>query len=43
MANKMTMGGWCHGPPGTARLFLLLHRQTGEQRYLDVALASAAG
>jgi lantibiotic modifying enzyme len=42
MANtKMTMGGWCHGPPGTARLFLLLHRQTGEQRYLDVALASA--
>src|SRR5262249_18810238 len=38
---KRTMGGWCHGPPGTARLFLLLHEQTGEQRYLDVALASA--
>jgi lantibiotic modifying enzyme len=36
-----SMGGWCHGPPGTARLFLLLHAQTGEQRYLDTALASA--
>jgi lantibiotic modifying enzyme len=39
--SKTTMGGWCHGPPGTARLFLLLHAQTGEPRYLDVALASA--
>lgn len=36
-----TMGGWCHGPPGTARLFLYLHGVTGEKRYLDVALASA--
>jgi lantibiotic modifying enzyme len=39
--SKTTMGGWCHGPPGTARLFLLLHQQTGEARYLDIALASA--
>jgi lantibiotic modifying enzyme len=39
--EKTTMGGWCHGPPGTARLFLLLNRQTGDARYLDVALASA--
>src|SRR5262249_19592722 len=39
--EKTTMGGWCHGPPGTARLFLLLNAQTGDARYLDVALASA--
>lgn len=39
--DKTTMAGWCHGPPGTARLFLLLHQQTGDPRYLDVALASA--
>jgi len=36
-----SMGGWCHGPPGTGRLFLLLHQQTGDKRYLDAALASA--
>jgi len=35
------LGGWCHGPPGTARLFLLLHAQSGEPRYLDAALAGA--
>jgi lantibiotic modifying enzyme len=35
------MGGWCHGPPGTGRLFLLLHAQTGDQRWLDAALAGA--
>jgi lantibiotic modifying enzyme len=35
------LGGWCHGPPGTARLFLLLHSLTGERAYLDTALASA--
>jgi lantibiotic modifying enzyme len=39
--SKRCMAGWCHGPPGTARLFLLLHQLTGEQRYLDAALASA--
>jgi lantibiotic modifying enzyme len=39
--EKTTMGGWCHGPPGTARLFLLLNEQTGDPRYLEVALASA--
>jgi lantibiotic modifying enzyme len=39
--SSTKMGGWCHGPPGTARLFLFLHRHTGEQRYLDVALSSA--
>jgi lantibiotic modifying enzyme len=39
--SKACLGGWCHGPPGTARLFLLLHAQTGDARYLDAALASA--
>jgi len=39
--SSTSMGGWCHGPPGTARLFLLLHAATREQRYLDMALASA--
>jgi lantibiotic modifying enzyme len=39
--SKSSLGGWCHGPPGTARLFLLLHAQTGDARYLDVALSSA--
>ncbi len=39
--SPTSMGGWCHGPPGTARTFLLLHAETGEARYLDAALASA--
>jgi|GEM_PF-402490 len=30
--------GWCHGPAGTGRLFLDLHRVTGKQEYLDVAV-----
>ncbi len=38
---EQCLGGWCHGPPGTARLFLLLHAQGGEPRYLDAALAGA--
>lgn len=37
---EMSMGGWCHGPPGTARLFLLLHGATKEKRYLDIVKAS---
>jgi hypothetical protein len=24
---------WCHGPPGTSRLFSLLHEITGDARY----------
>lgn len=36
------MGGWCHGPAGTGRLFLLLHSVTGEARYLDAATKGAA-
>ena len=35
------MGGWCHGPSGTGRLFLLLHSMTGEARYLDAATKGA--
>lgn len=31
------MGGWCHGPVGTGRLFLLLHAITGEARYREIA------
>ena len=29
----------CHGPAGTGRLFLTLHRLTGQARYLDFAQA----
>lgn len=35
------MGGWCHGPAGTGRLFLLLAAVTGEPRYLDAAKKGA--
>ncbi|HEX5052871.1 MAG TPA: lanthionine synthetase LanC family protein [Planctomycetota bacterium] len=35
------MGGWCHGPAGTGRLFLLLHSITHEVRYLDAATKGA--
>lgn len=31
------MGGWCHGPTGTGRLFLLLHAITGDARYREIA------
>ena len=27
--------GWCHGPPGTTRLYYKLWKTTGEQNYLD--------
>jgi hypothetical protein len=27
--------GYCHGPPGTARLFYQLHQVTGEREYLE--------
>jgi lantibiotic modifying enzyme len=29
--------GFCHGPAGTARLFILLHRLTGKRKYRDFA------
>jgi lantibiotic modifying enzyme len=34
---EVFMGGWCHGPAGTGRLFLLLHSITGEARYREIA------
>ena len=35
------MGGWCHGPAGTGRLFLLLESLTGEKRYGEAARKGA--
>lgn len=35
--------GWCHGPVGTSRLWVLLHQITGEQRWLDNYERSARG
>ncbi len=37
------MNSWCHGAPGTVRLYLLLHRLTGERSYLDVASRGCEG
>lgn len=31
------MGGWCHGPAGTGRLFLLLAAITGDKHYREIA------
>lgn len=33
--------GWCHGPVGTARLFFLLARETGDASWLDWVRRSA--
>lgn len=33
--------GWCHGPPGTARLFRRLHEITGDDRWSDAVTRSA--
>jgi lantibiotic modifying enzyme len=40
--QKAFLGGWCHGPAGTARLFLLLHAMTKEERFLAVAKQGAS-
>lgn len=34
--------GWCHGPPGTARLFRALHAATGDERWRDAERRGAA-
>lgn len=39
--SPVSLGGWCHGAPGTARLFLLLHAATKEPRWLEAATSSA--
>lgn len=33
--------GWCHGPPGTARLFYRLYQVTGDSKWLDWTKRSA--
>ena len=35
--------GWCHGPPGTARLFYRLFEATKEKRWLNLMKKSANG
>jgi len=35
--------GWCHGPPGTARLFFELSRATGDRHWMDWARRGAEG
>src|SRR6185295_19771493 len=35
--------GWCHGPVGTARLFIQLHRIGGKAGWLDWAVRGAKG
>lgn len=40
-AQATYMGGWCHGPAGTGRLFLLLAAVTGEARYREIAAKGA--
>ncbi|MEE9125653.1 MAG: lanthionine synthetase LanC family protein, partial [Planctomycetota bacterium] len=32
---------WCHGPPGTARLYYRLHQITGDEKWLDMIKRSA--
>jgi lantibiotic modifying enzyme len=39
--KKTSMGGWCHGPPGTARLFLYLYKKSGDASALEVVKSSA--
>ncbi len=34
--------GWCHGPPGTARLYYRLHRITGDKKWRVAMEKSAA-
>lgn len=36
-APGVYMGGWCHGPAGTGRLFLLLSAITGDAKYRAIA------
>lgn len=36
-APGIYMGGWCHGPAGTGRLFLLLGAITGDPKYRAIA------
>jgi lantibiotic modifying enzyme len=33
--NDLFFVGWCHGPPGTSRVFYQLYRSTGDEKYKD--------
>ncbi|MHC4780409.1 MAG: lanthionine synthetase LanC family protein, partial [Planctomycetota bacterium] len=41
--RNWVMNSWCHGAPGTIRLFILLHRVSGEKKWLDAALKGGGG
>jgi hypothetical protein len=41
--TNWVMNSWCHGAPGTVRLFLRLHRATGDKRPLKVACKAGEG
>ncbi len=41
-AEDRFLEGWCHGPAGTARLFMMLGKMTGKARYSDAAARSAS-
>jgi len=41
--QNWVMNSWCHGAPGTTRLFLLLHRLTGDEAVLRTAARGAGG
>ncbi|MHC5038258.1 MAG: lanthionine synthetase LanC family protein [Planctomycetota bacterium] len=34
---------WCHGAPGTVRLYILLHEGTGKKAFLETALQGGGG
>ncbi|MCU0723608.1 MAG: hypothetical protein MUC63_08335, partial [Planctomycetes bacterium] len=41
--QNWVMNSWCHGAPGTTRLFLLLHRLTGDAPSLAAAAKGSVG
>lgn len=41
--RNWVMNSWCHGAPGIVRLFLLIHRLTGDARALENAKKGAEG
>jgi lantibiotic modifying enzyme len=41
--RNWVMNSWCHGAPGTTRLFSLLHRLTGDAAFLATASKGAGG
>ena len=39
--NAETMPGWCNGSAGFVQLFALVHRVTGDSRFLEAAIGAA--